>query len=140
MMSLLHGPYGGEESVRKRAWVLMMLAMGAFLLAGGAAAFGLPVASKHPPKEYAYHNGKVVIGGDVVVPCSYFGTGKKLDPYPEAARGETKAQAERALEQCEQAGHVMLPGTGGGSLPLLAAGVLLVCAGLSLVAIHPPSE
>jgi hypothetical protein len=27
MMSLLHGPLGGEESVRKRAWVLV-LAMG----------------------------------------------------------------------------------------------------------------
>jgi hypothetical protein len=139
MMSLLHGPSGGEESVQKRAWVLMMLAMGAFLLAGGAGALGLPVASKHPPKEYAYRNGKVVIGGDVVVPCSYFGTEKKLDPYPGAARGEAKAQVEQALEQCEQAGHVTLPGTGGGSSALLAAGVLLVCAGLSLVAIHPTS-
>ena len=59
------------------------------------------------------------------------------DFYPEAARGEARAQAERALEQCEQAGHVTLPGTGGGSSALLAAGVLLVCAGLGLFAIRP---
>jgi hypothetical protein len=122
--------------VRKRAWVLMMLAMGAFLLAGGTGALGLPDASKPPPKDYAYRNGKVIIGGDVIVPCRLFDTEEKRDFYSEAARGEAQAQAERALEQCEQAGHVTLPGTGGGSSALLAAGVLLVCAGWGLVAIH----
>jgi hypothetical protein len=138
-MSLLHGPSGGEESVRKRAWVLMMLAMGAFLvLAGGAGALGQP--TEPPAKDYAYRNGKVIIGGDVIVPCrSFFDTEEKRDFYPEAARGEAQAQAERALEQCEQAGHVTLPGTGGGSLPLLAAGLLVACAGLGLVAIHRTS-
>jgi hypothetical protein len=45
----------------------MMLAMGGFLLAGGAGALGLPDASKSPPEDYAYRNGKVIIGGDVVV-------------------------------------------------------------------------
>ena len=123
--------------MRKRAWVLMMLAMGAFLLAGGAGALGQPTAP--PVKDYAYRNGKVIIGGDVVVPCRSFDTEEKLDFYPENARGEARAQAERALEQCEQAGHVTLPGTGGGSLPLLAAGLLVVCAGLGLVAIHRTS-
>jgi Ca2+-binding RTX toxin-like protein len=106
MMSLLHGPLSGEERVRKRAWVLMV-ALGAFLLlAGGAGALGLPDASKPPPKDYAYRNGKVIIGGDVVVPCRSFDTEEKLDFYPENARGEAQAQAERVLEQCEQAGHV----------------------------------
>jgi hypothetical protein len=121
-------------NVRKRAWVLMMLAMGAFLLAGGAGALGLPDASKPPPKDYAYRNGKVIIGGDLIVPCRWFDTEEKRDFYPEAARGE--AQAERALEQCEQAGHVILPGTGGGPLPLLAAELLLVSAGVGLVAMQ----
>ena len=113
----------------------MMLAMGAFLLAGEAGALGLP--TEPPAKDYAYRNGKVIIGEDVIVPCRLFDLEEKQDFYPEAARGE--AQAERALEQCEQAGHVALPGTGGGSLPLLAAGLLVVCAGLSLVAIHRTS-
>ena len=125
--------------MRKRAWVLMV-ALGAFLLlAGGAGALGLPDASKPPPKDYAYRNGKVIIGGDVVVPCRSFDTEEKLDFYPENARGEAQAQAERVLEQCEQAGHVTLPGTGGGTLPLLAAGLLVVCADLGLVAIHRTS-
>jgi hypothetical protein len=98
---------------------------------------GLP--TEPPAKDYAYRNGKVIIGGDVVVPCRLFDLEEKRDFYPEAARGEARAQAERALEQCEQAGHVALPGTGGGSLPLLAAGLLVVCAGLGLVAIHRTS-
>src|SRR5687767_15107049 len=115
----------------------MMLAMGAFLLAGGAGALGQP--TEPPAKDYAYRNGKVTIGGDVAVPCRWFDTEEKRDFYPEAARGEAQAQAERALEQCEQAGHVTLPGTGGGSSALLAAGLLVVCAGLGLGAIHPTS-
>jgi hypothetical protein len=111
---------------------------GAFLLAGGAGALGRPTAP--PVKDYAYRNGKVIIGEDVIVPCrSFFDTEEKRDFYPEAARGEAQAQAERALEQCEQAGHVTLPGTGGGTLPLLAAGLLVVCADLGLVAIHRTS-
>jgi hypothetical protein len=132
MMSLLPRPLSGEESVRKQVWVLV-LAMWTFLLVGGAGALGQP--SKPPAKDYAYRNGKVVIGGDLVVPCRSFApSGSGF--YPRDATGEEQAQAERAMEQCQQAGHVTLPGTGGGSLPLLAAGLLLVCAGLGLVAIH----
>jgi hypothetical protein len=130
MMSLLDDPSGREERVRKRAWVLL-LAMGAFLLlAGGAEALGQVVSEGPPPKHYAYRNGKVIIGGDQIVSCRDF------YPEDEDATGEAKAQAERASQQCEQAGHVTLPGTGGGSSALLAAGVLLVCAGWGLVAIH----
>jgi hypothetical protein len=138
MMSLLHGPLSEEERVRKRAWVLVV-AMLAFLLVGGAGALGLP--SKEPVEEShagwgetRYHNGMVVIGGDIGVSCRMFAS---EEFYPSDATGEAQAQAERALEQCEQAGYVTLPGTGGGSSALLAAGVLLMCAGLGLVAIHP---
>jgi hypothetical protein len=142
MMSLSHDPSGGEESVRKRAWVLL-LAMVAFLLAGGVEALGLPDASQPPPKDYAYRNGKVIVGGDQVTDCRTFASmvyprdaTSGSQAQAERAFGGSQAQAERALEQCEQAGHVALPGTGGGSAPLLAAGLLLVCAGLGLVAIH----
>jgi hypothetical protein len=76
--------------------------MGAFLLAGGAEVFGLPDASKPPPKDYAYRNGKVIIGGDVVVPCRFASEYKPTDD----ATSEARAQFERVLEQCEQAGHV----------------------------------
>jgi hypothetical protein len=125
MMSLLHGPLSEEERVRKRAWVLVV-AMVAFLLVGGAGALG-------QKGGYAYCcNGKVV-GGDIGVSCRMFAS---KEWYPSNATGEAQAQAERALEQCEQAGYVTLPGTGGGSSTLLAAGVLLLCAGLGLVAIH----
>ena len=128
---MLRGPSGGEESVGKWAWVLV-LAMGAFILAGGEGALGLP-PSQGPVKDYAYRNGKVIIGGDVVVPCRSFAS---AEFYPSDATDEAQAQAERVLEQCEQAGHGALPRTGGGSSALLAAGVLLVCAGLGLVSIH----
>jgi hypothetical protein len=79
-----------------------MLAMGAFLLAGGAGALGLPDASKPPPKDYAYRNGKVIIGGDVIVPCRF---ASEYEPTDDAT-SETRAQFEQVLEQCEQAGHV----------------------------------
>jgi hypothetical protein len=101
MMSLLHEPLSGEERVRKWAWVLVV-AMGAFLLAGGAEALGLP--SKEPVKDYAYRNGKVIIEGDVVVPCRF---ASEYEPTDDAT-SETRAQFERVLEQCEQAGHVTL--------------------------------
>jgi hypothetical protein len=87
-------------------------------------------------KEYSYRNGKVFIGGDVVIDCRTFAS-ESSEFYPEAATSGARAQAERVLEQCEQAGHVALPGIGGGSAPLFAAGLLLVCAGLGLLAIHP---
>ena len=120
--------------MRKRAWVLVV-ALVAFLLVGGAGALGQP--KDYSYKDYAYRNGKVIIGGDVVVPCRMF---RSKEFYPSDATGEAQAQAERALEQCEQAGHGTLPGTGGGSSTLLAAGVLLLCAGLGLVAIHRSAE
>jgi LPXTG-motif cell wall-anchored protein len=131
MMSLLHRPLSGEERVRKRAGVLVV-AMGAFLLVGGAGALGQPGA-KDWGRSYVYDNGMVVIGGDIGVSCRMFAS---EEWYPSDATGEAQARAERALEQCEQAGYVTLPETGGGSLTLLAAGVLLLCAGLGLVAIH----
>jgi hypothetical protein len=84
-------------------------------------------------KDYAYRDGKVIIGGDV--PCRMFAS-SDLGFYPRDATGAAQAHAERALEQCEQVGYVTLPGTGGGSVPLLTAGLLVVCAGLGLVAIH----
>ncbi len=120
--------------MRNRAWVLVV-AMVAFLLVGGAGALGQPKAYAFPKNQdtYAYHNGTVIIGGDIGVSCRMF-TSEEF--YPSDATGESKAQAERALEQCEQAGYVTLPETGGGSLTLLAAGVLLLCAALGLVAIH----
>ncbi len=120
--------------MRKRAWVLVV-AMVAFLLVGGAGALGQPKDYSYPRNQdtYGYHNGMVIIGGDIGVPCRMF---PSKEFYPSDATGEAQAQAERALEQCEQAGYVTLPGTGGGSLPLLAAGLLLVCAGLGLVAIQ----
>ena len=99
--------------MRNRAWVLL-LAMGAFLLAGGVEALGLPDSKLPQPKDYAYRNGKVIMGGDFVVDCRSFASGF----YPRDATGEAQAQADRVLEQCEQAGHVALPGTGGGSVPL----------------------
>ena len=52
---------------------------------------------------------------------------------------ETRAQFERAMEQCEQAGHEALPDTGGASAPLLAARVSLVCIGMGLAAVHRTS-
>jgi LPXTG-motif cell wall-anchored protein len=132
MMSLLPRPLSEEESVRKRAWVLVVAMAMAFLLVGGAGALGQPKAQGWG-QPYAYDNGMVIIGGDIGVTCRMF---LSKEFYPSDARGEAKAQAERALEQCEQDGYVTLPETGGGSLTLLAAGVLLLCAGLGLVAIH----
>src|SRR5215208_4424796 len=100
--------------------------MVAFLLVGGAGALG-------QEGGYTYCcNGKVV-GGDIGVSRRMFAS---KEWYPSNATGEAQAQAERALEQCELAGYVTLPGTGGGSSTLLAAGVLLLCAGLGLVAIQ----
>lgn len=119
--------------MRKRAWVLLMLAMGAFLLAGGAGALGLPDAELPPPKDYAYRNGKVFIGGDVVVPCRIFASEYSEYVYPTNAT--SRAQAERVLEQCEQAGHEALADTGGMPLmPVLAAGALALLVAGGLVA------
>jgi hypothetical protein len=53
--------------------------------------------------------------GEAEVRCVIFlGTATPL-----TGSGRRRAGAgERVLEQCEQAGHVALPGTGGGSAPL----------------------
>src|SRR5829696_3613871 len=74
MMSLLHGPLSGEERVRKRACVLVV-AMVAFLLVGGAGALGQGATApgaKDYPGYYTYENGTVIIGGDIGVPCRMF--------------------------------------------------------------------
>ena len=121
--------------MRKRASVLV-LAMWALLLVGGTGALGQPTGPI--AEDYVYSDGEVVIGGDVVVACrdaAEFG--------PTDATSEARAQFERAMEQCEQAGHDALPDTGGATAPLLgpllAAGVSLVCMGMGLAAIHRTS-
>ena len=111
--------------MRKRALVLM-LATWTFLLSGGAVALGQPTGPI--AEDYVYSHGKVVVGGDVVVPC---GMVSEFGPTDDAT-SETRAQFE-------QAGDATLPGTGGGSAVLLAPGVLLVCAGLGLIATHRTS-
>ena len=88
---MLPRPLSEEESVRKRAWVLVV-AMVAFLLVGGAGALGQPKNYSYPRNQgtYGYHNGTVIIGGDIGVPCRMFAS---KEFYPSDATGAGAGRA-----------------------------------------------
>lgn len=115
---------------------------------GKGEASGYPAGGKHgpPPPDYAYSNGKVIVGGDVDTDCRSF-----IEGFDGGYSGwGNQTQAERVLEKCKQAdGSSLNPppevrqeiredslaDTGG--IPLLpVAAVVLLLTGRYLLTLH----